>query len=48
MKLRKYSHTREKVHSVIRPTFVEKEKVVDAEADEAEGILTLYKKNSFG
>jgi hypothetical protein len=40
MKLREYSHTREKVHSVRRPRFIEKEKVVDAKTDEAEGILT--------
>jgi hypothetical protein len=36
MKVREYSHTRERVHSVRRPRFVEKEKAVDAETDEAE------------
>jgi hypothetical protein len=40
MKLREYSHPREKVHSVRRPRFAEKEKAVDSETDEAEGILT--------
>jgi hypothetical protein len=40
MKLREYSHTRETVHLVRRPRFVEKDKVVDVETDEAEGILT--------
>jgi hypothetical protein len=40
MKVREYSHTRERVHSVGRPRFVKKEKVVDAKMDEGEGILT--------
>jgi hypothetical protein len=37
MKLREYSHTRERVHSVRCPRFIEKK---DAETDEAGGILT--------
>jgi hypothetical protein len=40
MKLKEYSHPRERVHSVKRPRFVEEEKVEDAKTDEAEGILT--------
>jgi hypothetical protein len=40
MKLREYSRARRKVHSVRRPRFVEKEEAVDAETEEAEGILT--------
>jgi hypothetical protein len=40
MKLKEYSQTRERVHSVKRPRFVEKEKVVDTETDAAEGVLT--------
>jgi hypothetical protein len=48
MKLREYSHPRERVPSVRHPRFVEKEKVVDAETDEAEGILTGWRKSSLG
>jgi hypothetical protein len=40
MKLREYSLPTERVHSVRRPRFVEKEKVADAKTDRAEGILT--------
>jgi hypothetical protein len=40
MKLREYSHSRERVHSVRRLRFVEKEKAVDAKTEKAEGILT--------
>jgi hypothetical protein len=40
MKLREYSPTRERVHSVRHPRFVEKEKAVDAKTDKADGILT--------
>jgi hypothetical protein len=47
MKLREYSQARERVHSVRRPRFVEKEKFVDAKTDEAEGILTSCRKSSF-
>jgi hypothetical protein len=41
MKLREYSQPRERVYSVRRPKFVEKEKAADAKTDEAEGILTI-------
>jgi hypothetical protein len=41
MKLREYSQARERVHSVRRPKFIEKEKAVGAETDEAEGVLTI-------
>jgi hypothetical protein len=41
MKSREYSPAREKVHSVRHPRFVEKEKAVESETDEAEGILTF-------
>jgi hypothetical protein len=40
MKLREYSHSTERVHSIRHPRSIEKEKVVDGETDEAEGILT--------
>jgi hypothetical protein len=40
MKLGEYSQARERVHSVRRPRFIEKERVVDAKTDKAEGILT--------
>jgi hypothetical protein len=40
MKLREYSPTRERVHSVRRSRLIEREKVADSQTDEAEGTLT--------
>jgi hypothetical protein len=40
MNLRKYSPPTETVHSIRHPKCIEKEKAVDAETDEPEGILT--------
>jgi hypothetical protein len=44
MKLREYSHPRERVHSVRRPRFIEKEIAVGVETDEAEGSTHVLEK----